>query len=284
MNLPTERPKIPNSSLPILLRLAKTLLHGRPTGEQADPIVDKAAARLAAMVADADRALSDRLRESNAGLQAIEVEFDRAVDKSWVWLRVLLEGYRDAFGHAGLDALPEPLAAQADLAELRRLAALAGRLHSILFSAEGTKWVTKGWQVQAEASATLLRLIEEDDLAGELEQIAGPKILGLLRAAQVHYEDIANARLRRSKGRRDDFHELRAKLRWHIDRYRAAVETLYDLEDPRSFAIVDEALRPLDRLVAKLRAGASSAQVEALADEEFVVLELPSTADADSGG
>ena len=275
MRLPVERPKTPNTTLVILVRLAKTLLDSQPTGEQADPIVDKAATRLAAMVAEAERALSDRMRETNARVQARETEFDRAVDKNWVWLRQLLEGYREAFAHSGLDNLPAPLAEQAGLADLRRLAASADKLHVILFSQEGTKWVSKGWQHQAEASATLWRIIEEDGLGPELEQVVGAPILGLLRAAQAHYEDIASSRLRRSKRPRDDFHALRAKLRWHLDRYRVAVETLYELDEPASFELVDGALRALDLLVARVRSGASAGQVEALLGEEFVELELP---------
>ena len=42
------------------------------------------------------------------------------------------------------------------------------------------------------------------------------------------------------RGRKsEDFHAIKAKLRWHIDRYRKAVETLIELDDPRSLEIVE---------------------------------------------
>ncbi len=267
-----DRTAVPNAALRILLRLAKTMLRDLPADPS--PIVVHAAAQLTELIKEIRAALIVRFRESNPQLLATELDFDRSVDSCWVWLRKLLEGWRDLLSHPGLDALPQPVQEQINLPMLRKRAAIAAKLHDRLFGAEGTKWVQSSWVVQAETMATILALIEADGLSQELAEVVGPELPALLFAVQPHYDDIVSDRMRRAEAPSDDFRELRAQLRWQIDHYRIAVETMRDRKQPETFAVVENALRSLTELSKRLSRGATAAELDEFLEEEFVEFDL----------
>ena len=82
--------RVPNVSLKVLVRLAKTFATLVP--EQASPAILDAIKKLAGMVVEVERALIARVREANPELLATEVEFDRATDTQWLFLRRVLCG------------------------------------------------------------------------------------------------------------------------------------------------------------------------------------------------
>lgn len=274
-----ERISIPNPSLKILVRLGKTLVEDKP--EQTNEVIELAAARLLACIAEVMTAITARHRETNPEIIATEVELDRSADTLWIWLRKLLEGWATALGHAGLEALSKELAEKVGLPALREKAELSRKLHERLFGAEGTRWTQRPFIEQVESMDALLRLIAEDELGEDLQKIVGPELPVLLAAVQEQYEAMVSERMRRSGSLNDDFRELRAKLRWKIDRYVNAVETLRDDEDPASDEIVDKALASLILLNQRMRAGGGAAEDDELLGEGLVDLEAPQEQDAE---
>ena len=120
--------------------------------------------------------------------------------------------------------------------------------------------------------ATILRVIEDDQLAEELELVIGPELPLLLRGLQAHYDELVAARLTRVK-HRENFRELRSLLRWHIERYRSAIELMYMPGDPASAQLVERALRPLARLNQRVRRASDADELDELLDEDdFVAL------------
>jgi hypothetical protein len=269
-----DRTRVPNVTLKILQRLGKTLIRDKP--EVLNPTIAKSLERLSAQVDEVDAALIERFRSINPQLIASEMEFDRATDMGWVWLRKLLEGWRELGSHPGLSAMSPELQNKANLSGLRKRAETAGSLHERLFGAEGTAWVMSSFIEQSQSMATILGVIAADDLRGDLEAVAGPELPLLLETMQIQYEEMVSTRMSREAGPAENLHKLRSKLRWWIDHYKNAVETLRDPDDPKTFEIVDRALRSLILLSQRTANGATTQEIDELLDEDLVELELPS--------
>jgi hypothetical protein len=268
-----DRTRVPNASLKILQRLGKTLIRDKP--EVLTPSIAMSLNRLIAQVEEVDAALIDRFRAVNPQLIASEMEFDRSTDMAWVWLRRLLEGWRDLGSHPGLAALAPELQGQANLAGLRKRAETARSLHERLFGAEGTAWVMSSFIEQSQTMATILGVIKADGLRGDLDAVIGPELPLLLETLQIQYETMVSTRMSREAGPAENLRTLRAKLRWWIDHYKNAVESLRDPDDPKSFEMVDRALRSLILLSQRTTSGATSQEIDELLDEELVELEVP---------
>jgi hypothetical protein len=260
-----ERTGIPNVTLKVLQRLAKTMLLDKPE-DPSNEVVEQAAARLEACVAEVDEALTVRAGEENPEIVASEREFDSSTDGLWVWLRKLLLGWHEALSTPGLDALPDKLKVQCDLPAARARGERARKLHERLFGANGSKFVRGPFVSQAETMATLLRLIEKDDLGEELEDIVGPQLPVMLATCQIHYEAMVADRMRREGGSSANLREMLDKLRWTIDHYRNAVETLRDPEQPETYALVDKALRSLTLLSERMARAAPGTPDELLGE------------------
>lgn len=276
-----DRTTIPNVSLQLTQRLGKTMLRDRPT-EKTNVVVEMSAEKLANMLKVVDLAFIVRFRDNNPQIIATENDFDRGVDVNWVWLRRLLEGWRDAYGHSGLDALPAKLQEHVGLPTLRRKSELASKLHDRLFGAEGTKWVLANWMVQAETMSTILGVIESDELGADLEEVVGVELPRLLAGLQEHYDEVVSLRMSREQRPADDFLELRAKLRWHINQYKLSVETLRDPDEPETFEIVDRALRSLTLLSKHTRSGLKGEQLSEELEDELVPLDLDFSTEAEA--
>ncbi|MFO7566610.1 MAG: hypothetical protein R6X02_28460 [Enhygromyxa sp.] len=268
-----ERTGIPNASLLVLGRLGKTLVHDKPP--QTNVVIEVATKKLVSCLGEVDTALTTRIRESNRTVVLNAVEFDRATDVQWIWVRRLLEGWAGAFGHKGLDGLSEPLQAKVDLPALRERAERARKLHDRLFGAEGTMWTRRAFIEQVESMAALLRLIKEDELLAELEEFVGPELPALLFACQEQYDAMVNERMSRTSAPADNFSELRAKLRWTIERYKNAIESLRDDEDPDSYALVDTALRSLILLNQRMNKPGGTELADELLGEGLLEIDAP---------
>ena len=260
----------PNPALRLMLRMAKTLVRDAPA-KQNEPVI-VALGRLIKQIEIVSDALSRRLRQSNPHIVARELEFDRALDALWVLLRSYLAQLGQAYGHPGLDSLSLERKKAIGLDELRELAAKATSIHEQLFAAEGTAFTKYKMPAQAEAMAVLLRIIEQDELQPLIHETTGEVLLGAIVVCQAQYEEIVAERMRREVGVSENLREHRTRLRWLIGRYKAAVETLYDEEQPETEAIVEDALRSLLMVSAHMlrspSAGLDEALDEALVEEE----------------
>lgn len=237
--------RLPNISLKQMLRLAKTLLRDKPN--KATMAIEAAANELEAHVAQVEQALTRRMVTANAEIIASEVDFDRAVDGLWLWLRRRLEAY-EIYEHPGLAALSEARRLEAGLDELESDAARARALRERLFGPAGTNFTATPYAEQAETMATILRLIEHEGLLAELEALVGRPLPRLLHICQQQYEDMVSDRLTREQGTSDDLRALRQQLRWLIVQYNTAVFGLAKYNDPSSFDVVERALRAVVRI------------------------------------
>jgi hypothetical protein len=237
--------RLPNISLKQMLRLAKTLLRDKPT--QATAAIEAAASELEAHVTRVEQALTLRMVATNAEVIASEVDFDRAVDGLWLWLRRQLEAYM-IYEHPGLAALPKARRLEAGLDVLASDAARARVLRDRLFGPGGTNFTTTPYAEQAETMATILRLIEHEGLLAELEALVGHGLPRLLRVCQQQYEDMISNRLTRQRGTSEDLRAMRQELRWLIVQYNTAVYSLAKYVDPSSFEVVERALRAVVRI------------------------------------
>jgi hypothetical protein len=260
-----DRIRVPNVSLKVLNLLGKTLIRDKP--ELMNPSIAASLDRLATQVAEVDAAMMQRFREVNPQVLASEAEFDRAADAAWVWLRKLLEGWRDIGVHPGLAALPPDLQVKVGLPKLREKAERARDLHERLFGAEGTNWVMSSFIEQCETMATILGVIEADGLRDDLESVAGPELPLLIQYMQVHYAAMVTTRMSRETGPVENFRVLRTKLRWWIDHYKNTVESLRDPDDPKTFEVVDRALRSLILLSQRTGNGAVAPDLGDVLDE-----------------
>ena len=270
--LSLDRIRTPNVALTVFQRLAKTLIRDKP--KISNEGIDLSLAKLEAQVQITDVALVERFREVNPQLIAGEIEFDRGGDINWIWLRKLLEGWRDAWAHPGLDVLPPALQAKVNLPAMRARAEQARKLHDRLFGAGGTNWVMSSFIEQSQTMATILNVIQADGLREELAAVVGPEQVLLLETIQIHYEDMVSARMSRENRPTDNFNDLRASLRWRIDHYKGAVEVLRDPDEPASFLVVERALRSLILLSQRIASGATTQEIDELVDGELVELDL----------
>ena len=271
-----ELARLPNTTLRILLRLAKTLLRDKPAVD--NPMILAVAGRLLGVIGRVDEVLVSRFIASNPEVVASEVEFDRAVDAVWKALRIMLE-QRLAYAHPGLELLSPERAQAAKLEQRREEARKAQRLWARLFAAEGTSFTQTPFLNQVQSMDTLLAVIAKEGLREELISVIGEDPLLVIEACQEQYEDMVNTRLRRKRGTSENLNELRNELRWAIVAYVQAMHLLYDPAKPESAEQVLEALRPILVLREALARAASGGGVEDELLEDFVELEQPEPAE-----
>jgi hypothetical protein len=120
---------------------------------------------------------------------------------------------------------------------------------------------------QCETMATILGIIEADGLRDDLESVAGPELPLLIQYMQVHYAAMVTTRMSRETGPVENFRVLRTKLRWWIDHYKNTVESLRDPDDPKTFEVVDRALRSLILLSQRTGNGAVAPDLGDVLDE-----------------
>lgn len=258
MNVYTlELARIPRTTLKVLMRLARTLLRDRP--EATTAVIDKSVAHLMAVIEEVRSELVRRRLVKSATLNAPMVLFDYAVDGLWIALRMGLERER-AFAHAGLELLPAELAQAGQLELLQARAKRAQQLWERLFGNEGTAFTKTKLFEQAESMATLISLIEHEQLRPQLEQIFSEAELALLYQCQKHYEDLVSARMSANAG--PNLNQLRHKLSWAITAYVNAVHGLVDFDDPATHEVVLEALRPILTLRSLITRSVSGAALE----------------------
>jgi hypothetical protein len=263
-----ERVRVPNASLKVLHRLGKTLVHDKP--DITNPTIDISIDNLSKEITVAGTAMIGRFREFNPLLIAGEVDFDRSVDTVWIWVRRTIEAWRDIASHPGLGVLPPDLQDQVKLPALRAKGELAKKLHNRLFGADGTNWVKSSFIEQSQTMATILGVVEADGLREDLESIIGPDLMLLIETMQIQYEAMVSARMSREGRSSDNFRTLRAKLRWRIDHYKNAVESLRDPDKPQTYEVVERSLRSLILLSQRMTNGGSDQDTDESTDDEEI--------------
>lgn len=240
------------------LALGRALMELCP--KDASPQIDRIADKLDQLVSDGEAMLTTRRRESAPTDHSLEVVLDPLADSLWSTLRTRLDGW-SVFEHRGmasvLQAHGKRSATAVALARARKRAERARELSTRLFGAEGLAFIRLPYPAQARSMASILRLIEEDGLAPDIDELAGPEIMVALVACQAQYEEMVKTRMSRVDRKSGHFGLLAGKLRRLLARYVNAVLTLLDEDDPESLDLVLAALQPIEFHRAQLSRGAA---------------------------
>ncbi|PRP95649.1 hypothetical protein ENSA5_37820 [Enhygromyxa salina] len=272
-----ELARIPNVSLKILLRLCKTILRGELP--QTHSMIEAAAENLQAYVDIVNAALIARIVGSNPALLATEMSFDRAVDALWAQLLRRLDDAL-AYEHSGLDMLTDEQSLAAELAHSRAQAQRARDLLTRVFGSTTLSDLVKVTFVeQAESTATILRMIEQEGLRQDFEDIVGAQLMRTLDNCQLRYETMIDDRLNRQRGMGQDHRELRNQLRWRLIAYVNAVQSLYQPAQPETGEQVVAHLQSILTLRESLSRNTNEAELEAEL-EDFAELDLSAPAPA----
>lgn len=255
-----------------VLALCRALLELCPKGVSAQ--LDRIADKLAQLVSEGEAMLTARRRESVPSDHSFEMWLDALADSLWSLLRNRLDGW-GVFEHRAMTGVLQAHARRSSVAvalSLARKKAERARALSVrLFGAEGLAFIRLPYPAQAQSMASILRLIEEDDLAFDIDELAGPEIMIALVACQAQYEAMVKARLSRADRRSVHFGILGGKLRRLLARYVGAVLTLLDEDDPESLDVVVAALQPIEVLRTQLSRGVGRSEavvVESAEDDE----------------
>ena len=83
---------------------------------------------------------------------------------------------------------------------------------SQLFGTEGLSFTKTQFPEQAQAMASILRVIDKDELEAEIDELCGSESLILLRACQPRYEAMVEARLTRDARKSADLGKVRGAV------------------------------------------------------------------------
>lgn len=217
--------RAPVISLASGLTLGRALLSAQPSGLPAS--VKKASDGLRIVVDQAEASWLARQRASAGSSDINSRQVDQLSDQGWAALRGRIESY------ALLPSDEFPLAES------------AGQLLQILFP-EGLGFLKLTYAEQAAHTAALLRRIDEDGLAKDLDAVCGPEFLRHVRTLQPRYDAMVQAQLTQRDGGPDLAGQVRALAR-AIVTYATRVAATVEDDDAKTLAKAREALRPLDQ-------------------------------------
>ena len=215
----------PQITLSTGITLARSLVKLAP--KNAGPLVKKAVKKLSAAADSAQDKLADRQRELGAVSEEDARGIDNEADGSWGALRDRLSAYA---------TLPDDRFPRA---------ARAASLLTTLFGDGGLTFLQSKYDAQLAVMDTLLKRIDADGLAKEIDELAGPEFLSQIRHVHPRYEAMVHGRLRRESGSGQNLLEEVRALRQAILYYASMVSGTVDEDDPRTAAAAEEALRPI---------------------------------------
>lgn len=248
----TPYQRAPRGNVRALISVARALAELAPRDDAKS--VERTAAGLEAVIAEAEDGLAARHIESVPTDGSEDTELDGCVDTLWSALRGGLEA-KAAFDHPGLSRLLGKHGKRSAIGSALRAgqeqATRARKLIAQLFRDEGLAFTQKPFPEQVVRMATILRIVDEQGLAPEIDALLGPETLVALRAFQPEYETMVEGRLSRDARRTSDLNVLRGRLGRAIVRHCNAVLALLDENVPETLPLVMQALRPIDVFRAK---------------------------------
>jgi hypothetical protein len=250
---PAPYQRAPRGNVRGIISVSQALVECSP--EEATEAVGRSVAKLEQTIEEAEDGLAARRRELAPADFSQELEIDGLADAMWGALRSGLELWR-AYDHPGLttvlDAQKKRSASATALRAGQEKATHALQLASKLFGNEGLEFTQTTYPVQAVSMASILRIIEEDELGEEIDAVVAPEILVALRCCQPVYEAMVSARMSRSDRKTSHLAVLRTKLQRAISQHCTAVLAMLDENKPETLELVLGALRPIDVYRAQL--------------------------------
>ncbi|MEX1366312.1 MAG: hypothetical protein AB1Z98_24520 [Nannocystaceae bacterium] len=266
---PTPYQRAPRGNVRGILSLARALAELAPRDES--PTIDRTATALDQMIAEVEDGLTIRRRESAPTDPSDDLALDGSADALWAVVRNGLEALA-SFDHPGLEVVLAKHGKRSAVATAvhrgQQLAARARALSGRLLGTEGLAFTQRSYPEQAESMGEILRLIDQDGLADELDALLGPHLLVALRACQAEYEAMVEIRLSRDDRKSTDLARLRGRLQRAISRYCSAVLTLLDEDQPDTLTQVLTVLRPIDVYRAQGSSSRSTAATDEAPDDE----------------
>lgn len=223
--------------------------------DRGDP-VEHAAGQLGREREALEQVLDSRTRAVPEQVLAGETELDIAVDGAWVYTRDGLR-QRQIYARPGFQTLADAQAESpvVDYAARVDAAERAATLYERLFGSEGLSFLRTKYPEQGAAMASLLRIIEEDGLAQELDALVGVGTVAMLNDLQARYEAMIEARAARERGVGYGLKQQSARLRQAISLYALSLCGTVDAKHPETVAQIEDALRPILNFRAELRRG-----------------------------
>lgn len=207
------------------ITLARALVSACPSDAPSN--VKKACKHLAATADAAEGDLLARNRALGAFTEEDSRALDNEADRAWGALRMRLQAM----------AMIAP--------EVTPKAARAAELEATLFP-NGTGFLAAEYAEQSAAMGTLLRQVEEDELAKSLSAVAGPEFLAAVRRVQPRYEKMVTERLRRDAAVGQNLLETVRALQSAILNHAQKVIGTVEHDDPSTVDVVRAALRPIE--------------------------------------
>lgn len=211
---PTEYTRAPKVSFASAITLGRALVGACPKSMPAG--VKKACQRLQQRCEAAEAAWANRNREEGAPVDEQSRAVDGPTDRAWVAMRDRAVAY---------SMLP---------VEQYPKAARAGELVRTLFGDGNLEFLRGTYTDQLAAMAAILRRIDEDGLAKDLDAVCGGEFLAHCRAMQPKYEAMVKGYLGRDPGMTDNLREHRRGVQAAIVTYATRVCATVDEEDPES--------------------------------------------------
>jgi hypothetical protein len=189
--------------------------------------VKKSATHLAAVAEDAQKAFVARkkaLGQSNDDAQNI----DKWADRSWSALRGRLE----------MVTLLPP--------EVYPGAKRAKEILELLFDETGLSFLTQRYPEQYTIAGTYLRRIDEENLAVDIDHLAGADFLANVRLQHNAYGSMVARMLERENALGDDLSEHVRAMGQTLVEYATKVLASIDRDDSTTIQAATAALRPID--------------------------------------
>lgn len=240
---PSPYQRLPVVNTTATLALARALRELTPA--EAPSGVLKKAKRLDEAISAGQQVLTELHREQDPPPYGVPIQFDGGVDGLWGAVHSGLWSW-SAFEHPGLDPIVnEGGVLAATVLEGRARADRAHVLLEQLFGEQGLQPFRLPFHEQSERTAAMVRLIEEDELQAELEELVGSALVRTVIGVQPLYETMVLDRLSTPGDKLAGLREVQKQLRWRINNYNTAVLGMLDDDEPESLELVKGALQPI---------------------------------------
>lgn len=225
------------------------------------PPVKKAVKHLAKVAANAEKAWADRQRDLGVVPDASSRALDQEADGAWGNLRDRLVAY------AGLPRGLFPRSARAQ------------ELVDSIFGVTGLVFLRDTYVLQWSAMSMLLKRIDDEGLAADVDKLAGPEFLQHIRNVHPRYEAMVQTSLQRETGQTNLLEHVRLIQRAVVS-YATRVCGTVEEDDDTTAETARDALAAIEkmRLTASNKrggAGAPDAPVEVPAEPTAPVVEAP---------
>jgi hypothetical protein len=217
----------PSLTLASAIVLAQALVAACPAG--LPTAVQKSCKQLATAGDAAQQAWADRKRQNGAAPEESTRVLDQEADGGWSNLRARLLAYA---------SLPVALFPRARRAQ---------EIVDTLFGDGGLKFLRETYVVQLSTMSVLLKRIDKEGLAAEIDELAGSEFLQHIRHVHPRYEAMVQAALQRESGQQSLLVHVRAIQR-AVVAYATRVCATVEDDDAATIETARNALAAIEKM------------------------------------